>query len=42
MELPRSAKNLLTNQDYDMVITSYSLLQKDIEFYKTILLAMPF
>lgn len=34
---PAQRKKLLEEiQDYDIIITSYSLLQKDIEFYKTI------
>ena len=34
---PTQRKKLLTDiKNYDVVITSYSLLQKDIEFYKTI------
>ncbi len=37
MALLRSAKNLQNEiKKFDVVITSYSLLQKDIEFYKTI------
>ena len=34
---PTQRKKLLRQiEDYDVMITSYSLLQKDIEFYKTI------
>jgi SNF2 family DNA or RNA helicase len=34
---PTQRKKLLTSiHDFDVVITSYSLLQKDIEFYKTV------
>lgn len=34
---PTQRKKLLSSyQNYDVIITSYSLLQKDIEFYKTI------
>lgn len=37
---PTQRKKLLTGVgDYDLVVTSYSLLQKDIEFYQTIKLA---
>ncbi|WP_068467207.1 DEAD/DEAH box helicase [Candidatus Protochlamydia phocaeensis] len=34
---PNQRKKLLSDiEDYDVIITSYTLLQKDIEFYKTI------